>query len=597
MSTASPGQKKIINNMSANNMVIAAPGSGKSFTMIEGVAEILNRFPYARIGMVTFTRAAADSLSEKLKKKLTEEKLDRIKINTFHGFVKMQLDEMKWNGRLLIGSALRSMIHRAINHAGISMDLSAAEFAIDAIGRETDHDVVAIKFSSLQINLFNTYQKLCQKDGVADFNALSKYVTSQLNSGMIRPLNLTHLIVDEVQDTDSIQFSWISQHTRRGIHTSIVGDDDQAIYSFRSSGGVKIFQMFEKNFTPNVFYLNTCFRCEPEILSFADTLIQHNNYRYTKELQSGKEGGGKVTFFCYRSMEEQLQGIVELIDQDPYGWAILSRGNAHLDKVENILSQETIRYGGKSFWDEKESSDVLHLMAFFRHPYDKRLMKRVLALFGEDEQVLDEVASRMAGKKVTFDMLPLPEESSVAVKSIHKNFSRFITDTRDKTEIAKRIQNLIKWMENAFIKMVSAKGGQSITRVAIDTCQQWAERDGWDKMINRAAGLCLGTKKNNKEYTPDKVVLSTLHGSKGLEWKKVIILSCTSEQIPNPKCVGTELIEEERRLLYVGCTRAEKELYVLWYGAPSYFLNECAPEMVIEAESALTRPKQIEKND
>ncbi len=90
MSTASPGQKKIINNMSANNMVIAAPGA-----VSRSRCEILNRFPYARIGMVTFTRAAADSLSEKLKKKLTKEKLDRIKINTFHGFVKMQLDEME----------------------------------------------------------------------------------------------------------------------------------------------------------------------------------------------------------------------------------------------------------------------------------------------------------------------------------------------------------------------------------------------------------------------------------------------------------------------------------------------------------------------
>lgn len=90
----------------------------------------------------------------------------------------------------------------------------------------------------------------------------------------MQPLNLTHLVVDEVQDTDSIQYAWISLHTRAGVNTSIVGDDDQAIYSFRASGGVKIFQQFEKQFRPNIFYLNTCFRCEPEILKVAGALIE-----------------------------------------------------------------------------------------------------------------------------------------------------------------------------------------------------------------------------------------------------------------------------------------------------------------------------------
>jgi superfamily I DNA/RNA helicase len=594
MANPSPEQKIVIENMSANNMVIAAPGSGKSFTMIEGVIAILNQFPYARIGMVTFTRAATNALAEKLKNKLSPEQLNRVLVDTFHGFVKKQLDSINWKGKMLISSAQRSLIHRALKESGVQMKFNEAEFAIDAIGREMDPDVISVRHTRQQIHLFNIYQMLCQKDHVADLNALSKFVVGQMHAGKMRALDLTHLIVDEVQDTDSIQYAWIAIHTKSGVNTSIVGDDDQAIYSFRASGGVKIFQQFEKHFKPNIFYLNTCFRCEPEILSVADALISQNVYRYRKDLNSAKAGGGKVHFRSYVDMEDQIQGILSLIDSDPLGWAILSRGNAHLDQIESLIAQPVIRYGGKSFWDEKESSDVLHLMAFFRHPYDKRLMKRVLALFGEHEGVLDQVAAMMNGTKVTFGSITIPEDSTQETRTLHMHFTRFTQDSRDNAEIGKRIGNLVKWMELASIKMTSNKGKPSLSRVALDTCQQWAEKSGWEVMINRASAICLGPKKKDQEYTPDKVVLSTLHGAKGLEWEKVIILSCTSEQIPSKRSVGPEAIEEERRLLYVGFTRAEKLLYVMWYGQPSFFLRECGEALVNGATKNRTQPANLD---
>jgi len=594
MASPTTEQQKIIDNISANNMVIAAPGSGKSFTMIQGVVAILAKSPYARIGMVTFTRAATNSLAEKLKKKLNAEQYERVMVNTFHGFVKMQLDSVGWPGKMLISSAQRSVIHRSIKEAGVIFKYPEAEFAIDGIGREMDPDIISVRHTRQQIHLFNVYQALCQKDNVADLNALSRFVVSQMHSGKMRPLDLTHLIVDEVQDTDSIQYAWIAQHTRAGVNTSIVGDDDQAIYSFRASGGVKIFQQFEKNFRPNIFYLNTCFRCEPEILSIADALITKNVYRYAKDLRSSKKGGGKVTFQSFVSMEDQIQAVLKLIEKDPYGWAILSRGNAHLDQIESFITQPVIRYGGKSFWDEKETSDVLHLMAFFRQASDKRLMKRVLALFGEHEHILDQVHDRMKSRKVTFDDVSLPEESSTESRTLHTHFRRFKENSHDKAEIARRIGNLVKWMEMASIKMKTNKGTPSLSRIALDTCQQWAEKSGWENMINRAAAMCLGPKLKNQEYTPDKVVLSTLHGSKGLEWPRVIILSCNADQIPSKRSVGPEAIEEERRLLFVGMTRAERELYVMWYGEPSFFLNECGEEKVKTAAINHTQEKSSE---
>ena len=101
-------QRVIIENANANNMVIAAPGSGKSFTMIEAVISILRQFPYAKVGMVTFTRAATNSLAEKLKRRLSKKDQDRVLVNTFHGFIRMQLDMVNWKGKMLISSAQRS---------------------------------------------------------------------------------------------------------------------------------------------------------------------------------------------------------------------------------------------------------------------------------------------------------------------------------------------------------------------------------------------------------------------------------------------------------------------------------------------------------
>lgn len=246
-------QRVIIENANANNMVIAAPGSGKSFTMIEAVISILRQFPYAKVGMVTFTRAATNSLAEKLKRRLSKKDQDRVLVNTFHGFIRMQLDMVNWKGKMLISSAQRSVIHRALKESGAPFRYPDAEFAIDAIGREMDTDIISVRHTRQQIHLFNTYQAICQKDHVADLNALSRFVVGQMYSGKMQPLNLTHLVVDEVQDTDSIQYAWISLHTRAGVNTSIVGDDDQAIYSFRASGGVKIFQQFENNSGPTYF--------------------------------------------------------------------------------------------------------------------------------------------------------------------------------------------------------------------------------------------------------------------------------------------------------------------------------------------------------
>lgn len=297
MSSSTEEQERVIRNMDKNTMVIACPGSGKSFTMKEGTKAIFQRHPLARVSLVTFTRAATDSLKNSLQKMIEPRFINRIEVDTFHGFIKKMVNQTGWKGGLLIGHKQMAMVSRVQKHLNYHESVNDIMPFIDGIGRELNPDIIRIKYTRDQVAFYNEYMSFCKKDNVADFNSLSKYVVGMLSADKMRPLSITHLIVDEVQDTDGIQFTWISEHAKRGINTTIVGDDDQTIYSFRDAGGVKIFRQFDKAYNPNVFHLTKCFRCAPLILKFADTVIRKNKARYEKSLVSGRNGDkGKVTF-------------------------------------------------------------------------------------------------------------------------------------------------------------------------------------------------------------------------------------------------------------------------------------------------------------
>lgn len=112
-------------------------------------------------------------------------------------------------------------------------------------------------------------------------------------------------------------------------------------------------------------------------------------------------------------------------------------------------------------------------------------------------------------------------------------------------------------------------------------------------MLNIAAGMTMGSKKEPTDTEQSGICLCTLHGSKGLEWKKVIIINCNNDQIPSPKAIGDEGIEEERRLFFVGMTRAESELYITWHGKPSEFITESFPKVVeLSGEYAVVEGKE-----
>lgn len=582
MGVATKEQQKVADNMSMNGMVIALPGSGKSFTMKLGVKKILSEQYSARIAMVTFTRAATDALQHSLEKMLDKRSHSRVNINTFHGFINQQAREAGFKGVVLIGNKQNAIIRRAIKNCNSSADIRDASQWIDAIGRELNPAVLGAKFSASQISLYNEYLALCKKDNAADYNALSRLVLVAMKKGVLAPLKVSHLIVDEVQDTDSVQFAWIVEHTNRGIITNIVGDDDQTIYSFRNAGGVRIFRQFEDIFKPNVYYLSSCFRCAPEILEAAETIIKFNTARYDKTMNAARSDNGTVTFHSSADLQSQIHQAIALIDASPEGWAVLCRNNNHLDSLEGELTAPVMRLGGSSFWDSDQPNEVLNFFTYLRHSNDEKLLVRTLAFLDESEDVIDMIVQQMK-YKVPFHAQTLPGGCQLQTVNLHASIKDWSCDTLDRNVIKLRFAALSKWIGMAGNPLTTRSGSDTALGAALKNCQRWAEKEGWMKMLNICAGLLQGNQKKNEVYDPSKVVLATLHGSKGLEWRKVIILSANHDQIPSKKSVGMEAIEEERRLLYVGMTRAEQELHLMWFGTVSPFLTQAFENEVLEA--------------
>lgn len=582
MGTATQEQQRVADNMSQNGMVIALPGSGKSFTMKQGVKNILVLNRGARIAMVTFTRAATDALKVSLEGMLDKQKFSRCQINTFHGFINQQAREAGFKGTVLIGNKQNAIIRRSIKNTGSQADIKEASQMIDAIGRELNPATISSKFNQSQIGLYNEYLALCRKDNAADYNALSRLVLVAMKKGSITPLKVDYLVVDEVQDTDSVQFSWIVEHTKRGIVTNIVGDDDQTIYSFRNAGGVKIFRQFEELFRPNVYYLTSCFRCAPEILRAAETVIKFNESRYDKAMNAARNDTGKVVFHASADLQSQIHLAVSLIEAEPEGWAVLCRNNNHLDELEGELKTPVMRIGGASFWDSEHPNELLSFFTFLRHPNDEKLLVRTLALLDEEEDVIDMIVQQVK-YRVPFHSQTLPTNCQLQTVNLHASMRDWSCDTRERGVIRMRFAALANWLQMAGHTIKNRAGTDNALGAALKHCMKWAEKEGWLKMLNVCAGILQGNQKKNEVYDPSKVVLATLHGSKGLEWKKVIIISVNHDQIPSKKVVGVEGLEEERRLLYVGMTRAEIELHLIWYGNSSPFLTQAFEKEVSDA--------------
>jgi superfamily I DNA/RNA helicase len=573
--SATEQQQGAIDNAENYNLIVSLAGSGKSYTLIQMAKRILKKNSNAKITFVTFTNLSTKDMKKKLSETFTVSEQLNFTVSTFHAlFLNQSRGYVK--GRLLVGGAQENMVSRAKRSAGYDDDSLDVDAAVGVIEYYNSKLNPAEHQDSGYWDLFCEYKALKKKHFKFDLDDATRVVCNGLKDKTIGPIDTDYLLVDESQDMDSNQSIWVNEHAKTGIKVSLVGDDDQAIYSWRSGQKVsakKTMLDFKKQFKADIHILSKCFRCRPEILGAAQKLIEKNKERIPKNMMSAKDKGGVVKLHELKNQEEQYEKVIEMIKKAPKGWSILSRNNRYLKDFHTILLSEGIEaklLGGKNIWDEPKVDSLLKLLYTIRFLDDNKFLHEVLGYLEEDENVIDDCLMKAKKCKGFVNI-----ESELFYRVGTDKFLNFLrqdtTPTTSYDLIKDRVFSLLSIIGQAQNKTDDQLPLEKfILNLLLTGKGNWHDRiDTILKKLNRNDYEKEETDKEKEERIEAEkyiVQLATFHGSKGLEWEKVILLDFISGIMPPKDTIELKKIEEERRLAYVGFTRAEEELHIMSYG-------------------------------
>jgi len=553
--------------------VIAGPGSGKTTLLVARTSFLLEQ-PGAVVGLVTFANPAAQEMRERL---TGNADMSRVRVSTFDSFARQQFMPFL-NGRRPPKYFERQILMtRAISESGSDFDLEKAGEVINEMNNRLHPE----KAESECVDLFETYRDLMENDGLIDFAEIARQVVLGLHGGKIKPLQVTHILVDEFQDTAPVQLAWLEQHWKRGIKITVVGDDDQSIYGFRSAMGNGGMNQFASATNAEDYFLNECYRCAPEIIDIADRVIANNLSRIKKHITSMASPGGSVRHAQYEEMEDQfeaLDGWIKEIRAESSGLTIgvLARTNRGLDDIEAMLRVGEYKYrriGGKSIWETQGAGLLLGLaeLAVFRTYIEAPNAANALSWAQVPQNLVNQYRSHIISKGL-FSDLPGYLCGDSRVTGFHE-------------QLATWSNMIIEGLDGPALKCIAAWITDH-ARIATDSKTAWIAASALKgnpkskaTLPQRIRSVTMGNSKTD-ESDPEVIDIATMHGAKGMEWDGVWITGANEPGIPGKQAIQTELngsfheIEEERRLFYVAVTRAKRWLSIASNKKPSRFVVE-----------------------
>ena len=548
--------------------ILACPGSGKTSVLSHRAAHLITSNDIGRLVAVTFTKDASNELLQRISKSCGIENARRIGVGTFHSLALNQLRR-----------SIKAKVPRLINEG--------ERFGIlrrcwkDFAPRHKFEDVVKLidrakgtvkplSFDDLAVEkVFQAYEQALAADNVMDFSDLLLRSTRGMLDGSIAPLPIAWMLVDEAQDMDAVQLEWILAHGRAGVQVTLVGDDDQSLYSFRQALGYDGLQEITMALNSMELTLPVNYRCAPNILSHAAKLINHNTNRAAKNIKANKTTPGEVVVHRRADRTDELSLLAKVIlESNPLGeWFVLARTNILLDEAEIVLRSSGIevkRSGSKSIWDNGIGAVFTGLVRSVATGTWMGIAN-TLSFCGAGDTWINE-HSRAAG-------LDLFERFDAAIETAPNDRSR-------KLAISLR-EGLLSWSEQAKKNRVPLVIF-GITGFLSPHCKE-PQRKLLELMQRTFAERLQGTllqrlsllSRDEKDKTCQEgvVMLLTLHSSKGLEADNVWIMGCEEGNLPHTD--STE--EDERRLMYVGMTRARSRLVMsssLSEGMESRFFEE-----------------------
>ncbi|CAD0363343.1 hypothetical protein XP1511_21885 [Xanthomonas perforans] len=577
-----PGQQQAV-RASGHAMICACPGSGKTTVLKFRASHLLELDPASRLLAVTFTSAAAGELEERIRSQ--NPKLgDRLVCGTFHSLAKRQLERSGKRVNLkaqAAGAIMRSAYSEVVTQTNI--------YPFDEIASKVEYFKTHIDHSfgspqnQMAEEVYLRYRELMAERGFHDFSDLLLLATRGMAKGaghpdFVVPYKVDYMLADEFQDTDDIQFKWIAEHIKHGAKVTVVGDDDQSIFGFRFAGGYKCMTEFQQLTDAQVVNLDTTYRCAAEILAPASKLIAYNAERLHKNLVTENKAHGQVRVLRFPDRGAENTALTAaILDNGDYGnWAVLARTNSQLEKVEQILQESGIpstRSGRTPFWELEVPALFLSVLKSLAAG-DMAGFDQLLRRGGVDESDLTRITSRvMASRPGALQrFLNEPDESdSPMVKRLASVVPTWVDMAKDPSRVDRVFLGLNMFMSRNMYGAQASRATIERNNRLLASCEgSIARLSGTLKQrLQHIQRQAEGTDEDS-----DAVRLMTLHASKGLEFKHVWIIGCEQGVIPS----NQSPVEEERRLFYVGMTRAKLNLFLSYQrnsdAQPSEFLAE-----------------------
>jgi DNA helicase-2/ATP-dependent DNA helicase PcrA len=625
-------QKEAVLKQDGPCLIIAGAGSGKTKVLTHKIAYYVeNGVKPWNILAITFTNKAASEMKERAEKLVGLDSAD-IWMGTFHSIcvkiLRKFIDRIGFTSDFIIfdTSDQKSLMKDVLKKLNIDDKQYSDKGVLSEISN-AKNDMLTPDMYMAKVKgdfrrekiaeMYDLYQRKLKENNALDFDDIINYTIKilQENSDILEFYadKFKYILVDEYQDTNTSQFTLIKLLASKHGNVTAVGDNDQSIYKFRGANIENILN-FEKDFPGTVVIkLEQNYRCTGNILNAANAVIKNNENKYEKKLWTENEEGSLPVLYRADDEYDEARYIVEQINhlktEEYYkfnDFVVLYRMNAQSRAIEDILRREDIPYkiiGGLKFYERKEIKDTIAYLRLIQNINDNLSLKRIInePKRGIGKTSLDKIEEMSENMGISMYEI-IKEADKYELNRIYSNSREFV----EQIEYLRTVKSELKISE--LIKETLGKTGylqtlknentvEAESRIEnieefLTVAQEFEDEEVDNDLASFLEGITLSSDIDGMEEEEDSITLMTLHSAKGLEFPTVFLVGMEEGIFPGYKSIIDESeIEEERRLFYVGITRAKRFLYLTCskhrtiFGSTSYnsvsrFVEEIPVELL-----------------
>lgn len=606
LDTLNPAQREAVEKTEGPVLILAGAGSGKTRVLTTRIAYMINEknINPSNILAITFTNKAANEMRERVEETLGSDTKE-MWISTFHSccvrILRKHINKIGYNRSFVIydSSDQLTLVKDCLRELNLSDKVFEPRMVLSVISSAKDKLYTPKKFKEINqhdtrlskiAEIYALYQERLKRSSGLDFDDLI-FKTVELFNKDGEVLNyykmrFLYIMVDEYQDTSKAQYELIKLLAKEHQNICVVGDDDQSIYGWRGADIRNILE-FEKDYdNVHIVKLEQNYRSTQVILDTANAVISNNVERKRKKLWSDKKDGEKIKVnVSYDEVDEAdfvCSQISKLVGEGKKysDFAVLYRANAQSRAVEDCLNRYQIPYniyGGTKFYERKEIKDLIAYLRVIQNPQDDISLKRIINVprRGIGLKTIEKVEDRASLKQESMYsvLIDIENNSDLSTKA-RKSISEFV-DIIGSLRVMKEAYSVSKLIEKVlettlYIEEL-AKENNEESKDRIDNLKEFVsiaiefEQNNEEKDLEAFLTSISLTMETSEDEEDDKVSLMTIHTSKGLEFPVVFLIGMEEGLFPisrSLRSMNESEIEEERRLCYVGITRARDILYM-----------------------------------